>query len=128
MQTPLGNLGADLSQLLNPMSEIQAAIQNCVHCNLICKQLIHHCLQKGGVYAEPSHVRLLEDCADICALTANLMLRESDLHRRMCDVCADACTACGNRCLCFPEDERMKACASACLQTASICQKIAATH
>ncbi len=124
--TLLGNLRPGLNKLFDDMTENQACIQNAVHCHLICKQLIQYSIQTGGIYAEPSHLRLLEDCSEICETTANLILRESDLMKELCLVCMRACERCAARCRRFPDNQRMTACAEACEQTANSCSAVAA--
>jgi|SRR5688572_4197635 len=63
-------------------------IEECHHCHDICTETITHCLEMGGDHADPKHIRLLLDCAEICQTSANFMLRASDLHGQVCDVCA----------------------------------------
>lgn len=106
--------------------EMQMCIQNCVVCHQICTQMINHCLQKGGVHASPEHIRTLMDCAQICAVSADFMMRNSDLHHSTCRVCAEACIACAQSCERLgDQDEMMKSCASICRQCAESCEKMA---
>ena len=108
--------------------EMQMCIQNCIQCHQVCLHLIQHCLQKGGAHAEPAHIRLLQDCAQICSTSADFMIRGSDIHGRTCAVCAEACLACAADCERFADDEMMKNCAEICRRCAESCQKMASTH
>lgn len=128
IHSPLGILGPNKNQLFESMDERQVCIQNCVHCHLICRQMVQHSLQMGGVYAEASHVRLFEDCSEICEVTADFMLRESNHYRKLCAVCIEACDATSERCRRFPEDTRMAACAAACEETSRVCKQMIETH
>jgi len=68
----------------------------------------------GGKHAEPNHIRLFMDCAEICQTSANFMLRMSDFHAQTCGVCADICEQCAADCDRFVGDEIMQQCAETC--------------
>lgn len=106
--------------------EMQRCIQECLNCHSICLQSVTYCLQMGGKHAEPSHVRLLLDCAEICQTSANFMLRGSELHGRTCGVCAEVCEACARSCDQMGDDAMMRACADACRRCAESCRHMAA--
>ena len=106
-------------------AEMQECIDNCTACHAICVTTINHCLQLGGRHAEASHIRLLQDCAQICALSADFMLRASPFHQRTCGVCAEICERCAEECERLAEgDEQMRACAAACRRCAESCRRM----
>ena len=109
--------------------EVHKCIQSCTSCHQICLQTISYCLEKGGEHASPEHIRILEDCAEICSVSANFMLRGSDLHPTICGACTEACLACAASCEKIADsDEMMKACANICRLCAESCQKMSAHH
>src|SRR5215216_3596282 len=98
---------------------MEQCIANCTACHNICVATTRHCLDMGGRHAEPSHNTLLLDCAQICATSADFMLRHSDLHTRTCAVCAEVCERCAEDCERMAQgDQQMLACANACRQCA----------
>ncbi|MDM9580491.1 four-helix bundle copper-binding protein [Nostoc sp. GT001] len=105
--------------------QMQQCIQNCLDCHSICLNTVTYCLQKGGHHAEPAHIRLLLDCAEICNTSANFMLRASDLHSRTCGVCAELCQRCADECDGMGDDAQMKACAQMCRRCADSCRQMA---
>ena len=106
--------------------EMQRCIDECLHCYSLCEQTAAHCLILGGRHAEPSHIRLLMDCADICRMAAGFMLRGSDYHGRICETCADVCRACAEDCeRVDPTDQLMKECAAQCRSCADSCARMA---
>jgi hypothetical protein len=108
-------------------ADMRECIDNCTNCHNICLETIAHCLQMGGKHAETAHVRLLMDCAEICATSANFMLRGSDLHSRTCAVCAEVCKRCADDCEQLADgDEQMLRCAEMCRRCAESCRRIAA--
>ncbi len=89
-------------------------------------ETIAHCLQTGGKHAEPAHIRLLLDCAQICVTGADFMLRTSHFHREVCGVCSNICKACAEACSQMVQgDASMEQCAEACRRCAASCQKMA---
>lgn len=107
-------------------NEMQDCISNCTTCALVCEQMISHCLGIGGPHAEQSHIKLLVDCARICATSAQFMARESDYHMEICRACAAICTACAEDCAKFGDDSMMKECAEVCRRCAESCSRMAA--
>ena len=106
-------------------AEMQKCIDACDDCRAECLTTLAYCLEKGGEHAEPEHIRLLLDCAEICATSAGFMLRGSDLHGGVCGVCADVCERCAESCEAMEGDEQMRACAKACRQCAESCRRMA---
>lgn len=106
-------------------SKMQACIQECTNCSQVCLENVQHCLEKGGKHAEPQHIRLLLDCAEICQTSANIMIRGSDLHGQVCGVCADACRACARSCEAFADDAEMQRCAETCHRCEQSCREMA---
>ena len=76
------------------------------------------------MHAEPAHIRLLSDCAEICQTSANFMLRGSELHSRTCGVCAEVCERCATECDRMGDDAQMKVCADMCRRCAESCRQM----
>ena len=98
--------------------DFQQAVTQALECHRICEETITHCLQKRGKHAEAAHIRLLTDCADICRMAADFMVRGSEFHPQVCAVCADMCERCAVDCERFSDDELMARCAQACRECA----------
>lgn len=106
-------------------AEMERCIRHCQECHEICTQTVAHCLGLGGRHAEPSHIRLLLDCAEICQTSANFMLRGSDLHTETCRACAEVCERCADDCQRLADDNQMRVCADACRRCAESCRHMA---
>jgi hypothetical protein len=106
-------------------AEMQRCIQECRNCASICLETVQHCLKLGGKHAEPAHIRMLMDCAEICQASANFMQRGSPLHMQTCAACAEVCKACAEDCERFKDDEMMAACAQACRSCEASCRQMA---
>ena len=109
-------------------SSMQACIQNCTDCYQVCAHVMEHCLTKGEKYTEPKHIKLLQDCASICNLSADFMIRNSDLHTSTCRTCAEICKACAVSCETFAGDPVMQTCAEVCRKAAASCEEMAKMH
>ncbi len=110
------------------MASMQDCITNCLDCHSVCLATIAHCLEKGGDHAAPEHIRLMQDCAQICIASADFMLRRSPMHRMTCRVCADICIACADDCSKLADDETMVLCAETCRRCAQSCAEMAAAE
>jgi hypothetical protein len=110
-------------------AEMRQCIENCTTCHQVCLRTIQHCLGMGGKHVEPKHIRTMADCVQICAVSADFMLRGSDLHPRTCGVCAEACQRCADDCDrvgAGGSDTQMKQCADTCRRCAESCRRMAA--
>jgi hypothetical protein len=124
MQTQTNTSSRTILKDISPA--LQICIQNCFDCYQICTRTIEHCLSEGSQHSELKHIKLLQDCADICNISAKFMLRSSDFHPSTCGVCAEICNACAKSCEAMADgDDQMKACAEAFRKCASSCQNMA---
>ncbi len=113
---------------MGPMTrsaEMEECIRKCVECSRVCAETITHCLHKGAKHAEASHIRLLLDCNQICRVSADFMVRSSDMHGRVCGVCAEVCVRCAEDCEKFSDDPEMLRCADICKSCAESCRRMA---
>lgn len=107
--------------------EMLRCIEVCSDCHKACLQTIPYCLQTSGHCAQPNHIRLMLDCAEICQTSGNFMLRGSDLHVHTCGACAEICDRCARECEAMSDnDPRMAACAEMCRRCADSCRNMAA--
>jgi hypothetical protein len=103
--------------------EMQSCIDDCMRCHQTCLNMaLTHCLEMGGQHVEPTHFRLMLDCAEICQTTANFMLRGSAHHAHVCAECADICEDCARSC---EQVGDMDDCVQTCRQCADSCRKMA---
>lgn len=105
-------------------SPMQECIDLCLDCSTTCLQLIPYCLNEGKEHADPTHVLLLQNCAEICRTSANFMISNSAFSADVCKVCADVCKQCADDCEGFGDDEMMKQCAEICRACADSCQSM----
>ena len=104
-------------------TQMQECIDNCKSCHAMClSHASQHCLEVGGKHTEPSHLRLMLDCAQICATSADFMLRGSAYHALTCGVCAQICEACAASC---EQVGGMDDCVQACRKCAQSCAQMA---
>lgn len=67
--------------------------------------------------------RCITDCAKICRLSSDLLLRSSQFADNLCALWATVCDACPDSCdLLDPKDEYMKECSTACMRCAESCR------
>jgi hypothetical protein len=108
-------------------ASMDECIRNCTECHTICMKTVIHCLGVGGKHADQAHIRMLLDCAQICATSADFMTRGSPLHRLTCGACAEICQQCADDCERMAEgDQRMIECVEMCRRCAASCRDMAA--
>lgn len=106
-------------------ADMEHCIHNCLDCHRICEETAAYCTEMGGKHAEPMHLRLLRDCAQICITSADFMMRGSDLHPRVCGVCEEACERCAESWERMGDDTQMQECAEICRRCAESCRQMA---
>lgn len=102
----------------------QEAIRSTQDCEALCAQVIQHCLEVGGAHADASHLRLLQDCVDICEATRKIFQRRSPHFSELSFACASICEAAAAACERFIGDAQMKACANQCRLSAIACRQL----
>jgi hypothetical protein len=108
--------------------DLQQTIKLAQDCHRVCLETEDYSLRAGGAHAVADHVRLLHDCAEICATAANFMARTSVFHPQLSGLCAVICEACATACERAGSDPQMGACAGACRSCADACRKAAQLH
>lgn len=103
-------------------SEMQRRINQCLASHRMCEETINYSLARGGDFVSSDHVQLLMDCAEICQVAANFMLRESPQADAVLAVCSALCRRCADDCARF-EDKQMQACAEVCRRCAETCER-----
>ena len=106
-------------------SNFEDCIAECLRCVLACESCASSCLEEQDVQMMANCIKLDRDCADMCALAARLMTRDSELAKGFCQLCAEACRACANECS-KHEMEHCQKCSEACLACANACEAMAA--
>ena len=99
-------------------------IAACQACVLACEGCASACLRESEVTAMARCIVLDRDCADLCALAATLMARDSEHASALCALCAKACDACAQECGSHKMDH-CQACAAACKRCADACRAMA---
>lgn len=79
-----------------------------------------HCTKHGGKHMAREHIRRMLSCIDMCALTADFLLRRSPLVQELCDLCAEVCKQCATSCDAM-DDPYMRQCARLCEEAAHAC-------
>src|SRR3954469_23226764 len=125
VSTAQGMPGTRPTAAAEPSDAMLLCIQDCLDCHRACVQTLVYCSRQGGAHANPDHLRLMMDCAQVCQTSADFMLRHSPLHVHTCRACAEVCQACADDCDRMASDLRMKACADTCRHCAESCRQMA---
>jgi hypothetical protein len=99
------------------LNKLNACVAACEHCATSC-------LKEEDVDMMRDCILTDRDCADICALMARLVARDSKHARHMAKECAEVCSICAEECG-KHEAQHCKDCAKACRECAEACTSFA---
>ncbi|WP_293300311.1 four-helix bundle copper-binding protein [Pedobacter sp. UBA4863] len=97
-------------------------IEKLLKCMQACEQCATACLQETEVTPMAKCIALDRDCADICALTARLLMRNSEVAHNMLMLCETICRHCAEECGSH-EHEHCTLCAAACNACGEACNE-----
>ena len=107
---------------IGAVQESLQCLKDCQECHDVClRTAMNYCLKKGGKHVEPTHFRLMFNCAELCQTAAHFMLSDSPSHAVVCAACADVCEVCAKSC---DELGGMEDCAQICRQSAESCREM----
>jgi len=109
--------------MMNAFSkQVRDAVADLEHCHRTCHDMaMVHCLESGGRHVRPQHLRLMQDCAALCAFTADALGRKSQFHIPFALLCADVCDTCAQDCAGL---DGMADCVAACRTCAAACRAL----
>lgn len=91
-------------------------------CVAACEKCAAACLEEENVTEMAHCIELDRDCADICALSARLLQRDSEIAHSFLAICEEACRTCADECN-KHEHDHCKQCAEVCLRCAEACHE-----
>lgn len=89
-------------------------------CEATCEHMTNHVLKLPDIQKRTKQVMLLNECADICGLTAKYIARGAMFSKHAAQLCACICETCGEECSRF-KDEMSQECAQICMHCAREC-------
>jgi mannose-6-phosphate isomerase-like protein (cupin superfamily) len=98
-------------------------IMNVKHCQAVCDNMVTMVAYMPDAAFRSRQLRLLRDCADICAMLA----RSRYISKQMAHLCCNLCEQCGQECMKYP-DPHSQYCAQVCLHSASVCRAYASGY
>lgn len=112
--------------MVHKTREAEQAINDTLICASICLETAVHALDRDH---SAEHIRSLLDCAELCQMTANFLLRGSPAADAVVAVCGDVARRCAESCEeVAAQDEEMGRCAEACRRTQRSCGELARTE
>lgn len=88
-------------------------------------ETISYCYELGNEYAGSAHMRLLYDCAQLCATLQDTATLHSPSSIPMSLVVAEVCKRCAKSCESFKGDRPMEKCGRVCRSCADACSALA---
>ncbi len=104
--------------------DMDKCIEECLKCLRACEECFTACLAEADVQSRVNCIKILNDCAEICAQAVQFMSRNSSYAKALCKLCADICDACAQECG-MHNDSHCPQCAQICRQCAQECRTMA---
>jgi hypothetical protein len=104
----------------------QKCAKACNDCQRMCDACSHHCahLIAEGKKEHMKTLHSCQDCAAICAVSAQISARGGPYAGLICKTCAEACKRCGEACDKVSDDKMMKECADECRRCEKTCMEM----
>ena len=102
--------------------EMQQCIEACIECQKCCVALETNCLKSGG--ADSRTIQTAKDCAEMCQMCSNFVMRESHFAVDICKLCSEVCKDCAAACDKTSRGSIAKECAVACRRCAETCMNV----
>jgi hypothetical protein len=108
-------------------SALESCIEACAECELACTACADACLGEREVEPLRLCIRLNQDCADACDMTARILSRQLQVDtvflRALLEACARICASCGAECQRHAgHHEHCRVCAEACRKCEQECR------
>lgn len=108
---------------VNEDERIDDCIDNCLEATQAAEWCATECIRMGDEDMVEC-IELCRDAADLTALHARLMVRDSDYSAGLAETCADLCDACADECETHDEDH-CQVCAEVLRECADSCRDMA---
>lgn len=113
----------EMNDEIESKEEVEGLLASLEQCRETTMDGLMHCLSEGGDFVKPEHIRWLLDCSEICTISANFLIRDSEYAGDILNICSYICDDCAESCEVYFNDEHMKHCAQACRNCAQACRE-----
>jgi hypothetical protein len=121
VETPQRHMRRDMTTKGTSRLTAQRCAETCLDCYKACTHALYTYLERGSDQAEHQHITVLMDCAQVCRMSADMLLRDSPRHHLTCGLCAAFCEQCAKECAQGGD----ASCAESCRQCAHSCHLMA---
>lgn len=114
---------SDTTSKIDHLSDEQRdCIENCFEAAEVCEWCADECIDEGE--GMERCIRLCRDVADVAAMHARFMARNSGYSSDLAEVCADLCEECADECSQHDHDH-CQVCADVLQECAETCRNMA---
>lgn len=104
-----------------PHEQFVKKVQNC---EAMCFSMMPKLTERPDVSTRTNQIKLLHDCARMCASQAIYTVTKSQFDKPHAKFCAMVCETCGKECMKY-RDPMSQHCAKVCLDCAEACRRYA---
>jgi hypothetical protein len=101
------------------------SMKDCMEAHVSCVELEARAREMDDLRVDGALLRVIRECAEMCRLTAEAALHDSDSRPAFAKACVEASRRCAEDCARFLGNVEMQRCADVCARAVLACQKLA---
>lgn len=104
---------------------IRQSMKDCMEAHISCVELERRAREMDDLRVDASFLRTVRECAEMCRLTAEAALHDSDSRSALAKACVEVSRRCAEDCARFQGNVEMQRCADVCARAVLASQRLA---
>jgi len=104
---------------------LKESMKDCMEAHISCVELESRARKMDDQRVDDALLRVIRECADMCRLTADAALHDSESRTALAKACIDVTRRCAEDCARFMGNVEMQRCADVCARAVLACQRLA---
>lgn len=104
---------------------LKESVKDCMEAHISCVELETRARTMDDLRVDDALLRVIRECADMCRLTADAALYDSESRGALAKACVDVARRCAEDCARFRGNVEMQRCADVCARAVLACQRLA---
>lgn len=104
---------------------LKQSMKDCMEAHIACVELESRAREMDDMRVDETLLRVIRECAEMCRLTSEAALHDSDSRPVLAKACIEVSRRCAEDCARFHGNVEMQRCADACARAILACQRLA---
>jgi hypothetical protein len=106
-------------------SALKQNMKDCMEAHISCVELEARAREMDDLRVDSTLLRVIRECAEMCRLTAEAALHDSDSRPALAKACVEVSRRCAEDCARFRGNVEMQRTADVCARAVLACQRLA---